>query len=1178
MSKILFSILVEVFRAFVLIFFISACLLSSAAAGTIDLEAAKKLFENGNYEASLYELQKGDYRKSGEALELLARLYSTDEIGIDPKKIEEYLLLASEKDYVPAILGLGFLYEDGDILSAKPAEANKLYLKAFELGNTEAAYYLALNHQYGIGTDVNIEKAIQFYEIAIERGNEDAIIDLGILHVEAEYGAINYPKAYELFSSLAERGIPDAEYNLALMYDQGLGVARDFDKAFSLYLSAHKKGFESATYNLALLFSDELELNGEDYTQLVTAFQTAAKENHPMAIYTLGDMHQYGDGVAKNLSKAASFYSRAADFNDPFILKLIAERYLDIGSELFDLELAKFYYKQAFQFGDSEAACKLGDLYNFFKNDPPSNEMFGLSADNISVNLPTARMWYTEATNAKDFSCSFTLIRSYLDTGQFSGIAEHIGSILQQANEDAENNAQIILQLHSLLAEAYTLQGYRYEAYQVMEKALNFLASIQSNDFLEQMVFRDYAASLVDIDECKIALEYIDVSNEIAREMGNLDGVAMGHNIAAICHERLGNLETAKTNYLAAMEILDNLESFDVDKSIILANLSQLYTEEGNFEEALNYATAALEFQRQWALDGPYSIRTLSEIALIYAKQGASLEAAKTYELLTELFLDRYLSGLHTELDAKHLAEYRDNYRIILEAAAFYQEHEGLNSNKAFELLQTVYISTAQIEATKRIDRSLIDDPEIQQVLKAYQVTLDKIPQLQLEILNEEMQDEDQTNQNTKSHQDQLERLIEEKNKLKAKLSSRLPSTPSSILGKTLSITEVQNKLKPNELVVFPAVNYSDGPLTIYKITKDQLWVDRTKETAEEIRKKVKTLRNSLSFTNAEQLAELPAFDVELSRNIYKALFMDDSAVPESIDNIFVVPTWPITDLPLSVLISEEIDNKSADYADYRFLGLEKNLSYLTAMNAIERKETNREKYKTSTFLGVGDPLLGKKSNNFRGLNFIELDETNLESTFQIENLPSLPATRDELQAIANLFPKGKAGLLLGPDAREEKLKQINLSDYNIISFATHGMMAKEWDMLLEPALILSKDHKSANDPTNGVLTASEIRTLNLKSDLVILSACNTAASDKDSDEGLSGLASAFIFAGSKSVMASHWSVESTSTKELMLKFFEELDNGSSRNNAEALRIAMQSIFNEGYTHPIFWAPFILVE
>ena len=78
-------------------------------------------------------------------------------------------MIWQQKDFIPAIVGLGILYENSDVLAENPAKANELFLQAFEL-RRRSGLFLALNRNFGIGTKANIEKAIKFYEIAINRG------------------------------------------------------------------------------------------------------------------------------------------------------------------------------------------------------------------------------------------------------------------------------------------------------------------------------------------------------------------------------------------------------------------------------------------------------------------------------------------------------------------------------------------------------------------------------------------------------------------------------------------------------------------------------------------------------------------------------------------------------------------------------------------------------------------------------------------------------------------------------------------------------------------------------------------------------------------------------------------------------------------------------------------------
>jgi CHAT domain-containing protein len=133
---------------------------------------------------------------------------------------------------------------------------------------------------------------------------------------------------------------------------------------------------------------------------------------------------------------------------------------------------------------------------------------------------------------------------------------------------------------------------------------------------------------------------------------------------------------------------------------------------------------------------------------------------------------------------------------------------------------------------------------------------------------------------------------------------------------------------------------------------------------------------------------------------------------------------------------------------------------------------------------------------------------------------------------------------------------------------------------LAEPALVLTPPSEATLE-NDGLLTASKIATLKLNADWVVLSACNTAASDGAPDAGgLSGLAKAFFYAGARSLLVSHWSVPSRATVKLITDAFDELAKDPKIGRAEALRRAEIAMLDPSspseFAHPLSWAPFVL--
>ncbi|MFC1836597.1 CHAT domain-containing protein, partial [Thermodesulfobacteriota bacterium] len=185
---------------------------------------------------------------------------------------------------------------------------------------------------------------------------------------------------------------------------------------------------------------------------------------------------------------------------------------------------------------------------------------------------------------------------------------------------------------------------------------------------------------------------------------------------------------------------------------------------------------------------------------------------------------------------------------------------------------------------------------------------------------------------------------------------------------------------------------------------------------------------------------------------------------------------------------------------------------------------------------------------------------------------PRVEITRKLGEYIKKIEPK-LTDLYVGKEASKPTLRELPLDQYGSIVFATHGYFGTELPGVQEPVLVLTLvDQPKDRD---GFLRMSEVMGLKLNAGTVALTACKSGVGRRVSGEGTMGMGRAFQYAGARSVLMSLWSVAADSSIDMMESFFKHVKDGKSR--LEALRTARKEVRENGFDHPFFWAPFILV-
>jgi CHAT domain-containing protein len=243
-------------------------------------------------------------------------------------------------------------------------------------------------------------------------------------------------------------------------------------------------------------------------------------------------------------------------------------------------------------------------------------------------------------------------------------------------------------------------------------------------------------------------------------------------------------------------------------------------------------------------------------------------------------------------------------------------------------------------------------------------------------------------------------------------------------------------------------------------------------------------------------------------------------------------------------------------------------------------------------FLGIAHPDLGD--------SIPPVSEDTLDQLFNrmgadgdLRTLPELPQTARMIRSIAaSLGAESDFSLRLGTRASRKEVLELSASGalrrFRILCFATHGLTARELRThgVNEPALLLSSpgwiaalDSGNVEAIRASLLTMQDAMSLRLDADLVMLTACNTAASDGEQhSDALTGLAASFIQAGARSVLVSYWAADAEATEV----FVEHLFSAANRMlpRAEAIRRAMLATRDEAggrFSKPAFWCAFVLV-
>ncbi len=373
---------------------------------------------------------------------------------------------------------------------------------------------------------------------------------------------------------------------------------------------------------------------------------------------------------------------------------------------------------------------------------------------------------------------------------------------------------------------------------------------------------------------------------------------------------------------------------------------------------------------------------------------------------------------------------------------------------------------------------------------------------------------------------------------LLTELQNSDPEYVSLVVTNPLNVTAIQRLLTGHEALL--EYFFAHDSLTIFVVTPDQVTHFQVPVREKDLRAKVELLR--------DRLRPGPSGPDDWSgpaESLYDLLIapVDKKDLLSGVEQLYVVPQGVLHYLPFAVLWKTK--GSAGEFLVERF-----QLAYLPSASTLSYCR-RKKRLSRNTLLALAP--------GSTGLRF----------------------AREEATAVSQIFPGD--GLALTGQRASEAFCKSHCADYTVLHFATHGHLNK-----LNP--LFSRIDLERTDSEDGRLEVFEIMDLDLRADLVTLSACNTALgsgyfSEVPAGDDWVGLTRAFIYAGTPTVVATLWEVDDRSTTKLMKAFYRYLPElGKSKALAQAQRDLLQSrgssLQNPTsalYRNPYYWGAFVLV-
>lgn len=415
-----------------------------------------------------------------------------------------------------------------------------------------------------------------------------------------------------------------------------------------------------------------------------------------------------------------------------------------------------------------------------------------------------------------------------------------------------------------------------------------------------------------------------------------------------------------------------------------------------------------------------------------------------------------------------------------------------------------------------------------------------------------------------------------------------------AVSSEVIGLPEMQKSLRPGE-AYYRMIVVGDNVYAVL-VTQGQATARKLALSAKQLEENVDALRDTISVEeNGERITY--AFDVALSHQLYGSLFAPFAAEVAKTSHLIVEPDGGMLRLPPNLLVMDKasvdsytkraasgLKDAEFDFRGINWLGRDRDISTAVSPRSFAQLRLAPPSAGPKEYLGLGENTPPTQA----AAAALAQTSDDRDCIMPLSEW-GRPISARELRTAGQILTSSDPGsvqILTRDDFTDTNLgARTDLDEYRIIHFATHGVVTKRAPKCAsQPALLTS----FGGDGSDGLLTFREIFDLKLDADLVILSACDTAGKASTAatqsaglatggDVALDGLVRAFVGAGSRLVVASHWPVPDNydATQRLMTGLFSA---PAGTPTVTALRQSQKALMDDLDTsHPFYWSAFAAV-